>query len=100
MAKIRVNRSEFNKAASKIGTHLMTVRAEMMRAKILKLELKGGWEGKDELLFESKFDDLTKKGSTYDNYIKTLEGYQSFINNANELYRKAQEDAYNLARKI
>ena len=100
MAKITVDRNKFSMAADKIEDHIQLMKNEMLLIKACKQELDGVWEGQDKIAFDAKYEELTNKKSTFDNYIKTLEGYANFIKNADELYRKAQEDAYNKACKI
>ena len=100
MAKIIVDRSEFKTAASKIEDHIKMMKNSMILAKSFNQDLNGIYDGKDKIDFQNKFESLFNKDSTFEAYIKTLEGYAAFIKNADELYRKAQEDAYNKASKI
>lgn len=100
MSKINVDHSQFSKAASEIEGHVSDVKKYIASTVINVDTLASSWEGSDYAAFRNKFDEMLSKDSTYDKYLKALEGYAKFLKFAGERYKKAQIDAYNKAKSL
>ena len=100
MSKIKVDREGIVDSAKKMERHVSDIRSQMKQVKGLNDDLRASWEGMDRAIFDNKYDEMVKEKTTFDNYIKIIGQHADYLRKVDEIYRKAQEDAYNKANRI
>lgn len=98
MAVIEVNHQALRNTANAIEEYCENYYNEMRRADSgVQDMLSGGWVGEDAEAFTLAWDDVYGKDSLPRKFCKSLENYGKALGACAELYKKTQEDLYNLA---
>lgn len=98
--KIKVNHSQFDKAAQAIDTYTGKMKTQMNSADQNMKNMFSSWNGVDATSFKTKWDTVNDTDSTYGRMKKSLESYSKFLRTAGNKYKKAQADAINRANKL
>lgn len=98
--KIKVNHSQFDKAADAIDCYTSKMNTKMNSADQNMKAMFASWNGVDSASFKAKWDTVNDADSTYGKMKKSLESYSKFLRSAGNKYKKAQADAINRANKL
>lgn len=97
---IKVDHSQFDKAASAIDTYNTVLKTKMSGADQTVTGLFSSWKGIDSSAYKTKWDTLDEKGSVYFTMRKSLESYANFLRAAGNKYKTAQANAVNRANRL
>ena len=101
MGYIRVTHTEFEKTAKAIDEYIDYLDQQMKLADGIIESLKQtSWIGQDSMLFNTQWNEVMEKKSTYSSMKNSLEKYASLLRSIGERYKKAQEDAYSRAMRL
>ena len=97
MAYIKVDHSEFQKAASEIDEYVTLLNKKMRQSQLEVETLSSNWQGKDFSQFKIQFSRTDNKDSTHYQMVEALKAYSKFLKYAGDKYKNAQIDAVNRA---
>lgn len=101
MGYIRVTHTEFEKTAKAIDEYIEYLDQQMKAADGIIESLKQtSWIGQDSMLFNTQWNEVMEKKSTYSSMKSSLKKYASMLRSIGERYKKAQEDACSRAVRL
>lgn len=93
MARIVVDYSRLEAAASAVDAYVETMKRKMAESESAVEGLAASWHGDDAAQFMAKWGTVSGGGSTYSNMVKSLESYAKFLRYAAAQYKNAQRRA-------
>ncbi|MEE0863268.1 MAG: hypothetical protein U0L79_09825 [Lachnospiraceae bacterium] len=100
MAYIKVNHSEFEKAASKIDEYVTSLNIRMTVVQSDMEDLSVAWQGGDAEQYKNQVKKLDDEDSVHYNFKSSLESYADFLRYAGKQYKDAQARAVNRANNL
>lgn len=100
MANIKVDHSQFEKAASSIESYITKHKNKMKSIEQSVASLGTSWQGEDYNQLKKECQQMSASGSTSDKMIKSLDNYADFLRFAANKYKSAQANAINRANKL
>ena len=100
MANIKVDRSQFEKAASAIEAYVSNHKKHMSTIDQSVNFLGSSWQGKDYDQLKIEWQQINSSGSTSDNMLAALANYADFLRYAANKYKTAQINAINRANRL
>lgn len=100
MANIKVDHSQFEKAASAIETYINNHKTSMNSIDQSVNSLGSSWQGNDYNQLRKEWQEIKGSGSTSDKMLKSLDNYADFLRFAANKYKSAQANAINRANNL
>lgn len=100
MANIKVDHSQFERAASAIETYISKHKSKMNTINNSIASLGSSWEGNDYNQLKKEWQEIQGSGSTSDKMLKSLDNYAEFLRFAANKYKSAQANAINRANRL
>ena len=100
MAYIKVDHSEFEKAASVIDSYVTKHRNNMNSINSAMNALASSWQGNDYQQVKAEWQEINAYDSTSGKMIRTMQSYADFLRFAAKKYKDAQSNAVNRANRL
>lgn len=100
MANIKVDHSQFEKAASSIESYITKHKIKMKNIEQSVTSLGTSWQGEDYNQLKTECQQMSASGSTSDKMLKSLDNYADFLRFAANKYKSAQANAINRANNL
>lgn len=100
MARIKVDHSKFEAAASAIDEHVKEMKRKMRSAQGEVDTLSATWQGSDYTQFKANFNRVDNDDSTHAQMLKSLDSYADYLRYAASKYKEAQTKAVNRANGL
>lgn len=100
MANIRVDHSQFEKAAASIESYITKHKSKMKSIEQSVASLGASWQGEDYNQLKKECQQMSASGSTSDKMLRSLDNYADFLRFAAKKYKSAQANAIDRANKL
>ena len=100
MANIKVDHSQFERAASAIETYISKHKSKMNTINTSIASLGSSWQGNDYNQLKKEWQEIQGSGSTSDKMLKSLDNYADFLRFAANKYKSAQANGINRANRL
>lgn len=100
MAKIKVDHSKFESAASEIEDYVDILKKKMNGVQGEVNNICSAWQGSDFNQFKTEFDKLDNGDSTHTQMVKALESYAKYLRFAAKKYKETQAGAIDRANRL
>lgn len=100
MANIKVDHSQFEKAASAIETYITKHKNNMQTINQSINALGSSWQGSDYSQLKTEWQQINASDSTSGKMLQSLDNYADFLRFAANKYKSAQANAINRANNL